>query len=283
MKVKLMTDAPRHNLALMKISTHHKELGDDVFLGNPQDPCDFSYASWLFSYPYQADVVGGTGVDPSIRLDLDCKPDYSLFNLDYSVGFTWEYCPNRCGFCVVPKQNNPKTHSTIWKFHNPEFKKICLLNNNTFSDPKWRDTFEEILGEDLTVIDENGYDLRLLDDEKVEYLNRTKFSTVIHFAWDDIKDERKIRRGLTTLKLLKHHPQIYVMVGYPDLRPIDETDLHRCQVIVDAGFDPFVMVYNRIRKSKSPIMHQLNQFQRMVNRTYIWRKLGFKKAWEVYK
>jgi hypothetical protein len=158
-----------------------------------------------------------------------------------------------------------------------------LLNNNTFSDPKWQDTFEEILDEDLTVIDENGYDLRLLDENKIDYLNKTKFSTVIHFAWDDIKDERKIRSGLKTLRLLKHHPQIYVMVGFPNLRPIDETDLHRCQVIVDAGFDPFVMVYNRIKKSKSPIMHQLNQFQRMVNRTYIWRKLGFAKAWEVYK
>jgi hypothetical protein len=283
MLVKLMTDAPRHNLALMKISTHHKQLGDDVFLGRPQDPCDFSYASWLFSYPYQADVVGGTGVDPSIRLDIDCKPDYSLFNLDYSVGFTWEYCPRKCEWCVAPKQNNPKTHNTIWKFHDHKFKSICLLNNNTFSDPKWQDTFEEILDEDLTVIDENGYDLRLLDENKIDYLNKTKFSTVIHFAWDDIKDERKIRSGLKTLRLLKHHPQIYVMVGFPNLRPIDETDLHRCQVIVDAGFDPFVMVYNRIKKSKSPIMHQLNQFQRMVNRTYIWRKLGFAKAWEVYK
>jgi hypothetical protein len=280
-----MTDATKHNLALMKISTYHKSRGDGVFLGNPQDECDLSYASWLFSYKYPADVVGGTAVDPSIRLNgaFDCKPDYSLFNLDYSVGFTWEYCPNKCEFCVVPKQSNPKVHHSIWEFHDPQFKQICLLNNNTFSDPKWRNTFDEILEAGLTIIDENGYDLRLLDDEKVEYLNKTKFSTTVHFAWDKVEDEQKIRNGLKVLKQLTHTKQIYVMVGFPNLRPIDETDLHRCQVIVDAGFDPFVMVYNRIHKSRSPIMRQLNQFQRMVNRTYIWRKLGFKIAWQNYK
>ena len=39
-------------------------------------------------------------------------------------------------------------------------------DNNTFSDPQWHDTFEEIWDAKLTVKDENGYDLRLLDEEK---------------------------------------------------------------------------------------------------------------------
>lgn len=284
MKVKLMTDAPKHNHALMCLSTKLKSEGHDVFLGTPQDPCDVSYGSWLFSQAYYSDFAGGVAVDPLLRLPLNGhKPDYSLFPIDYSLGWTWEYCPRKCSFCVVPKQNNPKTHHSIWDFHDTKFDKICLLNNNTFTDPQWRETFAEISEAHLTVIDQNGYDLRLLDLEKLEYLNNTNFEGLLHFAFDDIKDEAEIRRGLKILKGIKHQVQIYAMVGYPEKRWIDETDIARCQIIADAGFDPFIMVYNRVIRSQEPRMRQLNQFQRLVNRIYTWRKLGFVEAWKVYR
>ncbi len=32
MRIQLLSDAPLHNLALMKISTHHKRAGDEVML-----------------------------------------------------------------------------------------------------------------------------------------------------------------------------------------------------------------------------------------------------------
>lgn len=283
MKVKLVTDAPRHNLALMRLSTKLKAEGHDVFLGTPQDPCDVSYGSWLFGQSYHTDFAGGVAVNPRIKLPVNgYKPDYSLFAIDYSLGWTWEYCPRKCEFCVVPKQNNPKKHHSIWDFHDTRFKKICLLNNNTFTDPKWRETFQEIWDARLKVIDQNGYDLRLMDLEKLYYLNQTKFEGIVHLAFDYIEDEPKIRQGLQVLKDIKHQVQIYVLVGYPD-RWIDETDIARCQIIADAGFDPFVMVYNRKIRSKEPRMVQLNQFQRLVNRVFIWRNLGFGKAWETYR
>ena len=282
--MKLMTDAPRHNLALMRISAHHKAKGDNVFLGSPLDEAEYSYGSWLFSKGYPCDKAGGPGYDISIRLNgVPVKPDYDLYNIDYSLGSTWEYCPRKCGFCCVPKQLNPKTHYSIWQFHDPEFNKICLLNNNTLTDPQWHETFEEIWDAGLVVIDENGYDLRLLSEESLLYLNKTRFEGMVHFAWDDIQDEQEIRRGLDVLVGIKHPVQIYVLVGFPDHRPIDETDLYRCQVISDYGFDPFVMVYNRKPKSREPRMVQLNQFQRLVNRVFIWRKLGFKEAWRTYR
>ena len=284
MRVKLLTDAPKHNLALMRLSTKLKEEGHDVFLGTPQDPCDISYGSWLYRQLYHTDYAGGVAVNPEVRLPLEgYKPDYSLFPIDYSLGWTWEYCPRKCSFCVVPKQNNPKAHHSIWEFHDTSFQKICLLNNNTFTDPQWRETFREIAEAHLTVIDENGYDLRLLDQEKLEYLNSIKYEGLLHFAFDSIEDEAEIRRGLSILKGIKHQVQIYVMVGYPNGRWIDETDIARCQIIADGGFYPFVMVYNRKIRSKEPRMVQLNQFQRLVNRIYIWRKLGFQKAWEIYR
>lgn len=288
MKIKLMTDAPKHNLALMKLSAYFKERGDQVFIGNSQDKADVTYASWLFSQPYSADIAGGPGTaNKADRLEKYCinnvMPDYSLYpQLDYSLGYTWEYCPRGCPFCVTKIQNLPRVHHSIHEFHNPMFNKICLLNNNTFTDPLWRVTFKEIWDAKLTVIDENGYDLRLLDDEKVDYLNRTKFEGIVHFAFDQPTDEKAIRAGLEAAQKLRHQSQVYVLVGYPDWRPIDSTDIDRCRIIQEAGFDPYIMVYNRHIKSKSPRKALLNSFQRMVNRCFTWRKLGFKKAWQEY-
>lgn len=245
MKINLLTDAPYHNLALMKISTFHKLQGDEVTLNIPLQPADKTYGSWLYSQKYQADVNGGPGYDPKITLNgFDkYKPDYSLYpNLDYSLGYTWKYCPRKCSFCVVPKQSNPKEHYSIWDFHESRFKKICLLNNNTFSDPQWRETFQEIWDANLTVHDENGYDIRLLDEEKAEALKRTKFDGYIHFSWDFWKNGKQIFKGLELLSKYKINAMLYVLIGYDTTR---FQDAYRCQLINFMGFSFYPMPYNR--------------------------------------
>lgn len=275
MKVSLLTDAPKHNLALMKISAYHKEKGDEVTLNEPQG-ADFTYGSYLFDFSghYCADILGGTGIDPSIRLNGFDKAglDYSLFNIDYSLGYTWEWCPRNCGFCVVPKQNNPREHRSIWSFHQSQFNKICLLNNNTFSDPQWRETFEEIWDADLEVRDECGYDLRLLDDEKADALKCTKFTKQIHFAWDQMKDEKAIIRGLEVAKKFKLDAMVYVLMGYDTTF---EEDLYRCQKINDFGFDPFPMLYKKTVA--------LSQFRRFIYLRYYRQYPTLKEAWKDYK
>lgn len=246
MRVNLLTDAPVHNLALMKISAYHKARADIVALNEPQQPAALTYGSWLFKQLYYADIQGGPGYKPEVRLDptIDSyAPDYSLYpQLDYSLGYTWQYCPKKCEFCVVPKQDNPQVHRSIWSFHLADLKKICLLNNNTFTDPQWRETFEEIWEADLTVHDESGYDVRLMDDEKAEALKRTRFEKgYVHFAWDFMADEKLIIRGLKIAQAHKISAMVYVIVGFNTTR---EEDLHRCQIINELGFDPYPMPYN---------------------------------------
>lgn len=244
MRINLLTDAPKHNLALMKISAYHKMVGNTVKLNEPITGEGFTYGSWLFRVKYHSDITGGPAYNPQTRLNgfEDIKPDYELYpNNDFSLGYTWSYCPRKCGFCCVPKQDNPKEHHSIWGFHDPKFQKICLLNNNTFSDPQWKETFEEIWDVGLVVCDENGYDLRLLDDEKAEALKRTKFDGQVHFAWDLMENERTIRRGLSLAKKYKLDAMVYVLIGY---NTTPEEDLYRCQVINDMGFDPYPMPYN---------------------------------------
>ena len=278
MRVSLITDAPKHNLALMQLSTYHKEQGDNIILNMPLEPCDKSYGSWLYSQKYTCDINGGTGFDCIIKLPkevMKCKPDYSLYGLDYSLGYTWRYCPRGCEFCSVPSQHNKKEHHSIWSFHDSRFQKICLLNNNTFSDPQWQETFREIWDAKLIVVDENGYDLRLLDEEKVVALKKTKFSDYIHFAWDLIKDEKQIINGLSLVKKYRLATKsiVYILVGY---NTSVEEDLHRCQVVHDYGLDPYPMPYNGGTK-------QLRSFKRFICVRGYRKYKNLTEAWRAYK
>lgn len=114
MNINLVTDAPKHNLALMKLSTLEKANGHKVHL-NGAGVFDYTIGSWLFSNSMKVpcNYEGGPGLDPAKRESWGwgLKPDYQLFNLDFSLGYTWEYCPRKCSFCVVPKQNPPPTSS----------------------------------------------------------------------------------------------------------------------------------------------------------------------------
>ncbi len=278
MKISLLTDAPKHNLALMKVSAWHKQAGDSVLLNSEIFPADYRYASILFEKNkklFNADEFGGPAFsDSQLSPDVEIlKPDYNLFKIDYSLGYTFRPCFNTCGFCKVPKMNHPDvSHHSIWGFHNERFKKICLLNNNTFQDPRWKETFEEIWDASLTVIDENGYDLRLIDDEKCLALKKTKFQGKIHFAWDRMQDEALVVEGLKTLRRHKiSGSHIYVLIGYDTT---EKQDIHRCQIITEYKQDPYIMPYhgNRIER----------RFQRFIN-TFMWRKFKtIKEAWGSY-
>jgi len=276
MNINLITDAPKHNLALMKISTYQKRIGNTVFL-NSFKKCDYSFVSLLFNKSIgrlKGDVYGGPAIlDSVLSNEVEtCKPDYTLFNIDYSLGYSYRTCIRRCSFCKVPIMKHPDNdHHSIFEFHNINFNKICLLNNNTFADKYWKLTFEEILSENLIVVDENGYDVRLIDDEKASFLKQMTFANRIHFAWDRIKDEKEIIRGINILKKFKIHGTFYVLIGFDTTI---EEDLHRCQVIKDNGFDIYIMPFTRNWYERS--------FKRFID-SFMWRKYkSMKDAWNDY-
>lgn len=277
MKISLLTDAPKHNLALMKISAYHKACGDKVLLNMPIIPADYRYASVLFEKNknwFVADEYGGPAFGGGVLpVSEKIKPDYSLYPYnDFSLGYTFKGCYRNCGFCKIPKIEKDFNHYSIWDFHDSRFKKICLLNNNTFFDPKWKETFEEIWDANLIVIDENGYDLRLLDEEKANALKKTRFDNKIHFAWDRMRDEKQITNGLELLKKHKiNNVHIYVLTGFDTT---DDENFYRCQKIIDFGFDPYIMPFNQSKEEK--------RFKRFID-SFIWRKYKtIKEAWANY-
>jgi hypothetical protein len=274
MKVSLLTDAPKHNLALMKISWWHKHLGDEVTLNMPLWKADKTYASVLFDWnknKFVADEYGGPAFGGGKV--FSCPEDYSLFNINYSLGYTYRYCPRGCPFCKVKELESDQHHYSIWKFHNSQFNKICLLNNNTFFDPQWRETFKEVWEANLIWKDDSGgFDLRLIDEEKAEFLKKTKWDHGPKFAWDRMQDEEQILNGLN--ELLRQgikRKTVYVLIGFDTT--INE-DIYRCQKLEDFGFYPFPMIYKETDITK--------RFRRMIYLRY-YRKVGsIVKAWKEY-
>lgn len=278
MQISLVSDAPKHNLALMKLSAYHKSIGDSVLLNLPVIDSDYTYASILFEKNkllFKANEYGGPAFNNSCLPDYIEKqfPDYSLYNLDYSLGYTFRPCYNTCDFCKVPKMNHPDIlHHSIYEFYNKNFNKICLLNNNTFLDPLWKETLIEIQKENLSIIDENGYDIRLLDDEKTYYLKNTKFANQIHFAWDRLSDEALVLEGLKYLTKFKIKGRFYVLIGYNTTL---EEDIYRCQILKENKQDFYIMPYNQTKEEK--------KFKRFID-TFMWRKYKtINEAWLNYK
>lgn len=274
MKISILTpDSPRPNLAAMKISAWHKAQGDKVELNFPLLDADFTYASMMFKHTADplADLIGGpkypdTMLDPEIEV---MKPDYSLYPaIDHSLGYTYRACPRTCDFCIVPQQNNPETHHSIWEFHDPRFKKIDLLNNNTLADPRWRETFEEILDADLTMA-EHGLDVRLLTAESADYLARIRVDGYLHMAWDYPEHELEVLLGAHLLKTAGvKRLMCYVLIGHTT----PEEDMHRVLRLNEMGVDPYVMALDKT------VPYQYH-FARWVNHKAIFKSV----EWKDYK
>jgi len=266
-------DSKRANLAAMKISAWHKQQGDNIYLNFPLCNADFTYASILFNWTLDpiADLIGGSKY-PHIKLDPEIdimKPDYDLYpNIDYSLGYTYKACPRTCEFCVVPKQHNEETHYSIWTFHDPKFKKICLLNNNTLADPQCRETFQEIIEANLILKDENGYDLRFMTEEYANYLSKIKFDGYLHCAWDYPEHEKEILRGLVFLRKANiKNIMCYVLIGHTT----HKDNYYRVIKLKNMGIDPFVMPLDKHDSYQK-------QFARWVNHKAIFKTV----KWEDY-
>ena len=136
------------NLALMKLSAHHKALGDSVEFYSPllQHDYDKIYASRVFKFSdtsmLNPDImeIGGTGWDLNQDLPPEIEtlvPDYSLYGYPHNIGFTMRGCRLRCSFCVVPeKEGKPKSVMTIpeiWTQRDSDF--VMLLDNDFFGTP----------------------------------------------------------------------------------------------------------------------------------------------------
>lgn len=162
------------NLALMKLSAFHKAKGDDVSWASMFGHYDIVYKSKVFTFSededfsYDADEVqkGGTGYkDYSIVLPDEIEhtsPDYSLYGIDYAVGFTTRGCIRHCPFCLVhDKEGMIHAHADIQEFLAGR-KKAVLLDNNIVASKHGIRQLEWCRDNGIAVDCNQGMDARIL-------------------------------------------------------------------------------------------------------------------------
>ena len=205
------------NLACMKISGYYKELGNNVCLKKDYENLeqfDKVFISKVFTdTPINEEILklpnveyGGTGFyyDKAPKLSYEIEhhmPDYNLYlnwvnsklknggnrkefeyYLDYSIGFTTRGCFRKCKFCVNQHYDKSEKHSNLSEFYDESKKYICLLDDNILACPNWKDIFEELNKINKPFQYKQGIDERLLTEEKVKVLSKSKYKGDYIFA-----------------------------------------------------------------------------------------------------
>ena len=193
----LDVDSKCPNLALMKISSYHKALGDDVEWYNSLYSYDKVYASKVFSftpdyeYYIRADQIekGGTGYDVYKVLPdaIDrIVPDYDLYNVDPNLayGFLTRGCPNKCKWCIVPvKEGNIAPYMDIEEVAVGR-KHVVLMDNNILASDYGLQQIEKIISMGVRVDFNQGLDARLVTDDVARMLARVKWIKRIRLGCD---------------------------------------------------------------------------------------------------
>lgn len=290
-------DSKIPNLALMKLSSYYKSLGEEVEFIQPNKQYEKIFASAIFTRSkyicskFQEQYgdkieIGGTGWD--IKKELDpviehMKPDYELYSAEMiaarmrgimtkqrkfekateivnaGIGFTSRGCIRNCSFCFVPKKEGCfKQVAEIKDLINPKSNILILNDNNLTADPNCIDKLHEIRDRKLVVDINQGCDVRLVNEDIAKALSEVKHLRSVHYAWDLMDYENQVLDGIKVLlKYMKAWRHMCFMLV--GFNTSFEEDMYRFRKLEEMGIRPYVMVYN----DKKDI--RLKHFERWVN------------------
>jgi hypothetical protein len=272
------------NLALMKLSAWHKSKGDDVRIYDPLFASQFDkvYSSKVFTFTDEDRELignvekGGTGYKLFNQLPVDIEhtcPDYSLFNLDYSLGFLTRGCPNTCAWCIVPKkEGNIYAHADIEEFLRHD--KVVLMDNNVLASPYGLHQIEKLARIDVKVDFNQGLDARLIDDRVAQLLARIKWLSPIRLACDSQSQMSAVFNAVTLLRWHNARPVRYF--AYCLVQDVDEA-IERVKFLKGLNVTPFAQPFIDYEGGKLPTKRQL-EFSRWVNHAAIFNTA----EWEDY-
>lgn len=285
------------NLALMRISAYHKARGDTVeWWWSDFIQYDIVYMSKIFSNTYTADVPeplnadriikGGTGYciylgddgkehfDGSKNTPLPpeierCFPDYSIYpQFPFAISMTSRGCPRGCAFCHVAAKEGrcAKKAADVSDFWCGQ-KEIKVLDPNITACPEKRDLMRQYRETGAYIDFTQGIDIRLVDDADIADINAMRIKEV-HFAWDNPADDLAERFRFYT-KQATHKPHgrygtVYVLTNYNSTM---EENLYRIYKLRDMGYNPYVMVYDKIHADR-----EIRRLQRWCNNRVIFSR-----------
>jgi hypothetical protein len=271
------------NLALMKLSAWHKQNGDNVSWLGERETWEFNtvYSSKVFSFPNSPRPVNafcaGTGWDIKIQLPKEIEhicPDYSLYGINYSLGFLTRGCPNKCCWCIVPeKEGDIRPHADIKEF--AQHKSVVLMDNNVLASNHGVKQIEKIQRLGLSVDFNQGLDARLIDDAMARLLAKVHWLFPIRLACDSDSAKSAIEKAVSLLRWHNATPRRYfVYVLVQDI----ESALDRIRFLKGLDLDPFAQPYRDFSTNTEPDAG-LKKLARWVN-----TRIAFKTmTWEQYK
>jgi len=274
------------NLALMKLSAFHKSIGNDVSMFNPLFKYESVYSSKVFTYTKGNDYLprhtqkGGTGYNLSRTLPDAAEhimPDYSLYKIDYSMGFLTRGCPRNCSWCIVPdKEGDIKPYADITEFWNGQ-RKAVLLDNNVLSCDHGLRQIEKIIDLGIRIDFNQGLDARIIAGNKdiADLLTKVRWSRFLRMACDTANQIPFIEKALENLN--NHGFKNYKVFVYVLVKNIPDA-LKRVKFLKKKGVDPFAQPYRDFNTNKEP-EKELKEFARWVNHKAIFKTT----TWENYK
>lgn len=273
------------NLPLMKIAAYHKAQDESVKWYDPLNawitPPDRVYMSKVFTFTPEyehpinaAEIIkGGTGYNyPSGGGTLPKEiehiyPAYELYGItNTAYGFLTRGCPRNCDFCVVSKKEGlcSSKVANLSEFWNGQ-KEIKLLDPNLLAAKEHKELLEQLVESGAWVDFTQGLDAKLLTEENIEIIKRIKLK-MIHFAWDNVEDEKMIVPKLRLFKektgIDKRKCTVYVLTNFNSTL---QEDLYRVYKIRDMGMAPYIMIYE---KQTAPQI--IRDLQNWVNNRIIW-------------
>ena len=204
-------------------------------------------------------------------------PDYDLYpelTKDTAYGFLTRGCCNDCSFCIVSKKEGRCSVkvadlSEFWRGQ----KHIKLLDPNILACKDRINLLEQLRDSKASVDFTQGLDARFVTEEVATLLKEIK-REMVHFAFDFMKNEKAIIKGLQTYRDIvgenSRETIVYMLTNYDTTH---EEDLYRIRMIEECGFSPDVRVY---RKSTAPQITK--DLQRWCNNRFIYRST----KWEDY-
>ncbi len=276
------------NLALMKISSWHKGAGDTVEWAGSLEHYDKVYMAKVFTFTnddlqaYQTEkfIKGGTGYDLASKLPEDierCYPDYELYGIkDMAYGYLTRGCPRQCPFCIVGQKEGTNSYKVadlpqFWS----EQRYIKLLDPNIIACPDWENLLGQLADSGAWVDFTQGIDIRLMTDEKAAAINKVKYNSMLHFAWDNPADMgtlEKLKEYRSVWKGSQRNRSVYVLTNFDSTH---EEDLYRVYALRELGYDPYIMIYDKIHAPK-----ETRYLQRWVNNKRIFRTIKYFKDYD---
>ena len=270
------------NLALMKLSAWHKSQGHDVELYREGEGYDQIYSSKVFTFTPdptglpEGTIKGGTGYGSKEVLPEEVEhicPDYSLYDLNYSLGFVTRGCIKKCAHCFVPeKEGYIKAHADIKEF--VRHKSLVLMDNNILACDHGLSQIEKIAENGIKVDFNQGLDAALVTSDVAALLKRVKFLQPLRLACDGPHSIEPVRKAVELLRYHNVTPGRYF--AYLLVKDVDEA-LERVKFLKSMWVDPFAQPYRD--KEGTPPTDEQKAFARWVN-----MKAEFKtQTWEQYK